>query len=135
VLLIEGRAFETLARSEPQILFDLLHLLSGRLKEAMQLIEALSLKDIPARIAAFLLHEAAAKKREQVVSLPLSHRELAKIVGVTPEALSRALKRMKEVGLVEVSGREIRLLDPAGLARCAETGLPPELATLPKSSA
>lgn len=133
ILRIEGRTFETMARSEPQLLLDLLHLLSGRLKEAMDLIEALSLKDIPARVAAFLLHEARdLSGADRLVSLPVSHRELAKIVGVTPEALSRAMRRMKEAGLVEVNGREVTLIDPAGLARCAESGLAPEPSPLPR---
>ena len=68
-------------------------------------------------------HEASRGPGGDVVRLDISHRELAKIVGATPEALSRALKRLGEAGFVTVQGRTVTILDRSGLAR--EAGLRP----------
>jgi CRP-like cAMP-binding protein len=54
------------------------------------------------------------------VQLTITHRELAKILGATPEALSRVLKKMTNDGLVNVDGRKIGILDRNRLEVLAE---------------
>ena len=120
VLVVPPDAFERVARAEPSLLFNILLVLSRRLKEAMSLVESLSLKEVPQRVAAYLLQ---APRKGGVVDLPVTHRELAKIVGTTPESLSRSLKRMAGQGLVAVDGRRIAVLDEAGLELCSDEGL------------
>lgn len=122
ILAFSATTLAEAAREDPEVLFDLLRLMCRRLKDAMALIESLALRDLPGRVAAFLLNEASRARAGDVVRLAISQREVAKIVGATPEALSRALRRLGEAGLVEVRGREIALCDRAGLAR--EAGLP-----------
>lgn len=119
VLVAPPDVFEAVARAEPSLLFNILLVLSRRLKEAMTLVESLSLKEVPQRVAAYLLQAPA---EGGVVDLPVTHRELAKIVGTTPESLSRSLKRMAGRGLVSVAGRRIAILDREGLAACSEEG-------------
>ncbi|WP_461210604.1 Crp/Fnr family transcriptional regulator [Desulfocurvus sp. DL9XJH121] len=120
VLVAPPDVFESVARAEPSLLFNILLVLSRRLKDAMTLVESLSLKEVPQRVAAYLLQ---APQEDGRVDLPVTHRELAKIVGTTPESLSRSLRRMAEAGLVSVEGRRVTLLDRAGLERCSEEGL------------
>jgi CRP/FNR family transcriptional regulator len=125
VLAFPAQALSEAAREDPEVLFDLLRLMCGRLKDAMAMIASLALFDLPGRVAGFLLHEASrgpGGTRRGTVLLEISQRELAKIVGATPEALSRALRRLSEAGLIAVKGREATILDRAGLAR--EAGLP-----------
>jgi CRP/FNR family transcriptional regulator len=115
-----GEVLEDMARQDPTILFYFLRVMARRLKEAMELIESLSLKGLPGRIAGFLLHARHEERGgRRLVALGISQRELAKIVGATPEALSRALGRMGRQGLVRVSGREIEIRDLPGLAAVA----------------
>jgi len=110
VLVLGGRAFEALAREEPTLLFNILRVVSRRLKEAMELIESLSFREIPGRVALFLTRAQPGGPPDRL-RLPMTHRELAKLVGATPEALSRAFRRMADDGLVEVKGREVKILD------------------------
>jgi CRP/FNR family transcriptional regulator, dissimilatory nitrate respiration regulator len=122
VLIVPGPAIETVARSEPALLLNVIQVLSNRLKESMALIESLALKEIPQRLASFLLHglgEGGQSERSQV-QLTITHRELAKILGSTPEALSRALRKMANDGLVTVDGRKIGILDRNGLEALSE---------------
>jgi CRP/FNR family transcriptional regulator, dissimilatory nitrate respiration regulator len=122
ILLIPGPIMESIAMKEPRLLMNIIRILSDRLKESMTLIEALALKEIPQRIASFLIH---ALKRENgalpdQLELTVTQRELAKILGATPEALSRALRKMSNAGLLAVDGRSIRILDRQALGKLAE---------------
>lgn len=44
-----------------------------------------------------------------VVHMPLSWRDVAAMVGSSPEVISRLLKRLSEAGRVSISGRDVRL--------------------------
>ena len=122
VLLIPGTVMEATARQEPALLFNIIQILSQRLKDSMNLIESLALKEIPGRLASFLRHllpqDAADKKT--AVELTISQRELAKILGASPEALSRALRKMANDGILSTAGRVITILDHKALEQLAE---------------
>lgn len=122
VLLIPGTVMEEVAKQEPALLLNIIQILSQRLKDSMTLIESLALKEIPGRLASFLRHEslrntAAAKT---TVELTLSQRELAKILGATPEALSRSLRKMANDGILSTAGRTITILNHKALEQLAE---------------
>lgn len=122
VVLIPGTVMEETARQEPAILFNIIQILSQRLKDSMELIEALALKEIPGRLASFLnqlLPKESADKKDSV-ELTISQRELAKILGATPEALSRALRKMANEGILSTVGRVITILDRKSLTQLAE---------------
>ena len=122
VLLIPGTIMESIARQEPALLFNIIQILSQRLKDSMTLIESLALKEIPGRLASFLRHASSrdAADKKTTVELTISQRELAKIIGATPEALSRALRKMANEGILSTSGRIITLLDNKALEQLAE---------------
>jgi CRP/FNR family transcriptional regulator len=122
VLLIPGTVMESAARKEPALLFNIIQILSQRLKDSMTLIESLALKEIPGRLASFLRHESAKNRTDKnaVVKLTISQRELAKILGATPEALSRALRKMANEGILSTEGRVITILDQKALEQLAE---------------
>ena len=121
VLVITGPDFENLARTDPAVLFNMLVVVSRRLKEAMVLIESLSLREIPGRVAAYLLHllKGGGGPDGTALRLPMTHRELAKVVGATPEALSRAFRKLADDGILSVDGRDINVLDARALADLA----------------
>lgn len=125
VLVLPSDMLEDMAKREPSLLFNMLITLIRRLKESMHLIELLSLKEIPQRLASFLLHSLALQGGGDVLALTISQRELAKILGTTPETLSRVLKKMGSDGMIAVKGRSIRMRDRAALERLSEgTGYP-----------
>jgi CRP/FNR family transcriptional regulator, dissimilatory nitrate respiration regulator len=122
ILLIPGPVMESMAMNEPRLLLNIIRLLSERLRESMILIESLALKEIPQRIASFLIH-ALNREDERGASqleLTVTQRELAKILGATPEALSRTLRKMSNAGMLAVEGRSIRILDRKALGELAE---------------
>lgn len=71
------------------------------------------------RLASFLLAYAAKSEGDTKLRLPLAKATLASRIGITPESLSRALARMKPIG-VESKGREIFIADIGVLRRFLE---------------
>ena len=121
VVLIPGPLMETVAMQEPKLLLNIIQILSRRLRNSMALIESLALKEIPGRLASFLLHSLSqAKEPPEQLELAITQRELAKILGATPEALSRALRKLADDGILHASGRTIRILDREALSDLAE---------------
>jgi CRP-like cAMP-binding protein len=91
----------------------------GRL---MHEISELKSKSPGQRLATFLLALSAKAEGQERVRLPLSKAALASRIGIAPESLSRALNRLKAVG-VETHGRDIVLTDVEALRRlCLEGG-------------
>jgi CRP/FNR family transcriptional regulator, dissimilatory nitrate respiration regulator len=122
ILTIPGVAVEEIVMKEPALLLNILRVLSRRLKESMSLVESLSLKEIPQRLASFLIltQVRGDKGKEGRIELPISHRELSKILGSTPEALSRALRKMQNDGILEVQGKMITILNSKALEELSE---------------
>jgi CRP/FNR family transcriptional regulator len=122
ILTIPGAAVEEIVMKEPALLLNILRVLSRRLKESMSLIESLALKEIPQRFASFLILTQVRenKGKGERIELPISHRELSKILGSTPEALSRALRKMQNDGILEVQGKIITILNSKALEELSE---------------
>ena len=118
VATIPASDMEDLARMEPLLLLKIMQTLAGRLLEAMNMVESLALRGTQERIAHFLMHAetCAASAPGASFRLPISHREMAKIVGTTPETLSRFIQKLKRNRIIEVSGKTIRILDRNALA-------------------
>lgn len=119
---ISGQDFRQVARESPELVFNILLILSRRLKEAMELIESLAMKDLGQRLALLMLRLSEEGGEKDALSLPMTHRELAKVVGVTPEALSRTFRRLAESGLVRVEGQRITFLNRTQLRALAQGG-------------
>jgi CRP/FNR family transcriptional regulator, dissimilatory nitrate respiration regulator len=113
-------------RDRPEVLLAMLATLSQRLRHFVALVDDLSLKDIPARLAVRLLALAEAQGGDKVV-LPVAKRVLAAEVGAAPETLSRLLRKLQDGGVIVVSGRRITLRNRARLTEIAgrESGAVP----------
>jgi CRP/FNR family transcriptional regulator, dissimilatory nitrate respiration regulator len=116
------KPFEEAIRSDPSIALNMLAILSLRLKQFTRLIEDLSLKEVPQRLAAYLLYLSDIRTTSSGVELDISKGQLASLLGTIPETLSRILTRMTGGGLINVEGRHIRLVDRQALEQIAAGG-------------
>ena len=107
--------FVALVTRNPSIALNMLAVLSMRLRRFTVQIENLSLKEVPARLAGYLLYLLEEQNREDYVELEISKGQLASLLGTIPETLSRIFAKMSEEGLIEVAGRRINILDRPGL--------------------
>lgn len=113
VLFFARDAFIDLVRREPAVALNMLGILSRRLRQFTHLIEDLSLREVPGRLAAYLLFlsDRRGKDASDTLELEITKGQLASLLGTIPETLSRILARMTQTGAIEVDGRRIRLLD------------------------
>ena len=96
--------------------------LSRRLREFTVQIENLSLKEVPARLAAYILTLSKEQKNERQVTLPISKAQLSNLIGTTPETVSRILKKMMTFSLIDVQTKIILIKDLEGLQDLSESG-------------
>jgi len=101
---------------------NMLAVLSKRLREFTVQVENLSLKEVPGRLAAYLVYLADEQQNKDNITLSISKGQLASLLGTIPETLSRIFSRMAELNLIEMDGRNIKLLDRSGLEKLAEHG-------------
>ncbi len=107
--------FVELVYSMPSLVMNMLAVLSMRLRRFATQIENLSLKEVPARLAGYLLYLSVEQGNRDQVTLDISKGQLASLLGTIPETLSRIFARMSEEGLIKVDGKQISLLDMDGL--------------------
>ncbi len=89
----------------------MLAVLSMRLRRFTTQVENLTLKEVPGRLASYLLYLIEEQNREDEVVLDVPKGQLASLLGTTPETLSRIFAKMSEEGLIKVAGKTICLLD------------------------
>lgn len=118
ILFIPRQGIVECILKNPDLALDMLALLSLRLRGFVNKIEDLSLKEVPARLAAHILVLQASQGGDRI-TLDLPKGQLASLLGTIPETLSRMLKKLAEAGLLEIEGRSVRILDLQGLEEVA----------------
>lgn len=98
-------------RKDPSTVMNILAVLSLRLKEFTKLIENLTLKELPERLALYILNQENTQGKKNRIVLEFSKGQLAKILGTTQETLSRTLGRLSKAGIILVDKREIIILN------------------------
>jgi len=107
--------FVRLVESNPSMALSMLAVLSLRLRRFASQIENLSLKEVPERLAGYLVYLSQEQEDSDEVELDISKGQLASLLGTIPETLSRIFAKMSDEGLILVNGKKISLLDKQGL--------------------
>ncbi|HUH66339.1 MAG TPA: Crp/Fnr family transcriptional regulator [Syntrophales bacterium] len=115
-------SFIELIKKDPSLSLNMLALLSQRLRRFAALIEDLSLKEVPGRLAAYLLYQSNRAVNNDQFRLDISKGQLASILGTIPETLSRILGKMGKQGLIKSEGSRITILDRTTLEMIAVKG-------------
>ena len=114
------KAFVNLIHENPSLAMNMLASMSQRLKQFSHLIESLSLKEVPGRLASYLLYLSDRNGSLDQFQLDIAKSQLASLLGTIPETLSRIFTRMTSRELVIINGPQITILDRAGLEDLAE---------------
>lgn len=111
---------KALVTQYPDIALRMLHTVTTRLEGAERRLADLTSSDVEARLAAYLLDQPAQHAEEGLrVRLPLPKKDIASLLGTTPETLSRRLAHFADEGLIALEGRDVLVLDPVGLEQRA----------------
>jgi CRP/FNR family transcriptional regulator len=109
---------DLLTRS-PQISLKMIGALSAFVRDFNRQIEDLSLREVPGRIASYLLRMSE-KSGSNALTLDTTKSELATSLGTISETLSRNFKKLKELGIIHVDGSTITILDIPRLQSIAD---------------
>lgn len=103
--------------AEPTLALRVIEFMAGRIDELMALVTDLSLRSVTARLARQLLVRAEGDvvQRQRWAT----QTEIAAHLGTTPDVANRALRALVEEGIIELSRRQIRILDPNRLTQRA----------------
>lgn len=113
------QVFLALLRQDPDIAINMLISLSQHSRHLVSIIEDLSFKDVPQRLAAYLLNlcDVSSQKSSDrsklinFVTLDLTKTQLAAALGTIPATLSRAFYRLSSEGIIAVNGSQIEVLN------------------------
>lgn len=107
--------FLTFIKSNPELFYDLTTRILVRFDGVLTRVENLLFSNANAKIAATLLMCAKGFGEEfhgnTIVKVPLTHRDIATLVGITRETTSLEMKKLEKQGFVTKSGRFIVIKD------------------------
>ena len=110
-----------LLERNPRFSLNLIVSLSLLLRRFARQIEELTFAEVPARLAAYLIELAEKKSTafqgKTYLDLDMKKGELASRLGTVSETLSRALKKLKDDGDIDVEGSRVIVYDMARLKR------------------
>ncbi|MHB8829570.1 MAG: Crp/Fnr family transcriptional regulator [Syntrophales bacterium] len=113
--------FVNLIKKNPALALNMMAVLARRLRIFADMIESLSLREVPGRLAAHFLSLSDQGGGAREFTLDISKNQLARLLGTIPETLSRILARMGNEKLIEIrDSRRITILDRATLKELAE---------------
>ncbi len=104
-----------LIKERPELALKMMSGYSKRLRQFVVKIEELSLKDIKARLAGYLLKNSTVENGVTLFRLKYSKKELSSLLGTIPETLSRALTFLKQRNLISEKDNTIVIPDPEKL--------------------
>lgn len=107
----------------PATAIQLIDALSGELAGARRKVRDLALKAAASRLAMLLIQLAGAVDGQAAASrvhLPYRRRELAEMIGVSPETAIRLLSKLKARRMINVKGRDIIITNVHGLHQVAD---------------
>lgn len=112
----DHREFDDLVGEYPAIALEMLRSVMGRLESAERFIVEVTDSPVAIRVAHYLLDLPGKAKLDGVtVQLPLAKKDVASLLGITPESLSRQLGILQSAGVITVRGRSIEIHDPSRL--------------------
>lgn len=100
-------------------------LIARQLAHAGEIAEVMSAVAADARLARFLM-QLSARMAERGQSprrllLRMNRRDIANHLGLAHETISRSFRLLSDLGCLRVANREVEILDPAALRRCARS--------------
>lgn len=116
------RAFDAFTEEHPLLAQALLRRTLDDLDRARSWMVLLARKSAPARVASLLLdmNRRLARPGNPVVCLPLSRQQMADLLGLVIETVSRSMTSFKAAGLIDLPrGRLLEVRDLRGLERIA----------------
>ena len=122
--LVPSDIFLESLRREPDAAIKVISGLGSKLRKLTDNLGSVATQKVEKRLARFL-----AKLSSEIgvinddgllLTLPMTRRDLAEIIGTSFEVVERALKKMRENNIISVEGKKVLIIDFEGLALMSE---------------
>jgi len=120
LLFFPRQLFLEVLEQNPALAINLLKSFARHLRLFSRLVDNLSLREVPGRLAVYLLSLSDRAGHRSEVELDLSKGQLAAMLGTIPETLSRVFHKLSREGTIAVEGSKITLLDLDALRQLAQ---------------
>lgn len=115
ICMIKRNDLQNLLLKYPNISMKILSELSHRLAQS-ETQTTRATERVELRIALFLVESMDHNSKTNVITLPMSKKDLASYLGTTPETISRKLLEFEDAGLIkQLSNKSIKIIDVDGL--------------------
>lgn len=114
LIVFDGQKLRDRIALKPELAFTMLGSASRHLKKLVDQIEQMKLLSGDERVAEFILSLTSVRSGPAIFSLPYEKNLIANQLGIKPETFSRALFRLKSIG-IEVKGSQITVRDMEAL--------------------
>jgi CRP/FNR family transcriptional regulator len=104
--------FQRLYREHPEIADVVISNLGQRLRKMVAVVEKISLRSVPGRVAKTLLEEAEKRKAMKdggAFKLPRTQSEMAHELATSRESVARALGELRRKGIISSRGRQVTI--------------------------
>lgn len=115
VLFFSRQLFLTLLEQNPNLAINLVKSFARHLRRFSRLVDNLSLREVPGRLATYLLTLSQKANNTDHIELDISKGQLAALLGTIPETLSRAFYKLDRDGIISIKGSSIDLCDRTAL--------------------
>lgn len=121
LLRVDGQVLRSRIMEQPELALSMLASASYHLKELVEQIEHIKLLSAPQRLAEFLVRLSPTREGGAVIELPYEKALLANRLGMKPESLSRALAKLRPLGVI-VDREQVSIVDVSVLAQFVNSG-------------
>jgi len=105
LLVIPVKAFEHLVQETPAMAMKIMRVMSEKIKELQEKIQELAGQDVQDRTISFFIKLAEQYGKEQgdmiVIHLPMTHQDIANVIGTSRESVNRMLNQLRKEGIME----------------------------------
>lgn len=122
VKMIDVGTFKQLMLQNAAFAYRILNLMNENTSQTYSRFFCLTQKHLHGRLADILICLSGRIFKSLVFDLPLSRNDLGELTGMSTESVIRLMKEMKDDGLIELSGKSIKLVDIPRLMKISELG-------------
>jgi CRP/FNR family transcriptional regulator len=119
ILSISQEQFKTYLATHPSAALVTIEVLSARLRVLSDVLVNLVTDDVPTRTAKLILRLASRygirDGKEMYLSIPLTHQEIADMVGTTRQTVTAVLGDLRRQGVLSIENHRIRIAAEDGL--------------------
>ena len=119
LLFFPHQLFLELLERNPTLAINMLKSFARHLRRFSGLVDNLSLREVPGRLAAYLLTQCN-QSDTHLVELTLNKGQLAAMLGTIPETLSRVFHKLSHDEIIKMDGSKITVLDRDRLRQMAQ---------------